>query len=133
MDYRVKWLGMAFPTVLLYYWLTYKSHSSRSDFFHNLAVSCSITGNSIWMAGEFYFDDKIRQLVIPVFVAELAVINNYYLSDFFSGNTGSFSAGTHKTAAIAFQTVWILALEGIVCSSLLVLYLLSIATFLRLF
>ncbi|MBM3920182.1 MAG: hypothetical protein FJ347_03050 [Sphingomonadales bacterium] len=80
----LKWLGlgMAVPTVLLSYWLTYKSRSNRSDFFHNMAVSFWITGNSMWMAGEFYFDDTKRHLVIPVFVAGLTVIGYFYLTEY---------------------------------------------------
>ena len=74
-------MGMAVPTVLLSYWLTYKSRSSRTDFFHNLAVSFWITGNSMWMAGEFYFDDTKRHLVIPVFLAGLGVIAYYYIGE----------------------------------------------------
>jgi hypothetical protein len=81
-----KWLGMgmAVPTVLLSYWLTFKSRSNRTDFFHNLAVSFWITGNSMWMAGEFYFDDTKRHLVIPIFVAGLTVIGYFYLTEYLS-------------------------------------------------
>ncbi|MEY4002528.1 MAG: hypothetical protein RIT07_570, partial [Bacteroidota bacterium] len=73
-DLKLLGMGMAVPTVLLSYWLTYKSRKNRTDYFHNLAVSFWITGNSMWMVGEFYFDDKIRHLVIPVFIFGLAVI-----------------------------------------------------------
>lgn len=81
----MKWLGMgmAIPTVFLSYWLTVKSRKKRADFFHNMAVSFWITGNSMWMAGEFYFNDGIRHLVIPVFLAGIALIAYYYASDYF--------------------------------------------------
>jgi TRAP-type C4-dicarboxylate transport system permease large subunit len=66
-----KWLGMgmAVPTVLLSYWLTFKSRSNRTDFFHNLAVS---------------FWNTKRHLVIPVFVAGLTVIGYFYLTEYLS-------------------------------------------------
>ena len=67
-DLKLLGMGMAVPTVLLSYWLTYKSRKNRTDYFHNLAVSFWITGKSMWMVGEFYFDDKTRHLVIPVFI-----------------------------------------------------------------
>lgn len=81
-DLKLLGMGMAVPTVLLSYWLTYKSRKNRTDYFHNLAVSFWITGNSMWMVGEFYFDDKIRHLVIPVFIFGLAVIGYFYLTEY---------------------------------------------------
>lgn len=81
-DLKLLGMGMAVPTVLLSYWLTYKSRKNRTDYFHNIAVSFWITGNSMWMVGEFYFDDKIRHLVIPVFIFGLAVIGYFYLTEY---------------------------------------------------
>ena len=83
-DFKLLGMGMALPTVLLSYWLTYKSRESRTELFHNLAVSFWITGNSMWMAGEFYFNDTKRHLVIPLFLAGLAVIAYFYLTNYFN-------------------------------------------------
>jgi hypothetical protein len=81
-NYKMLGMGMALPTILLSFWLTYKSRFSRMDFFHNLAVSFWITGNSIWMTGEFYFNDGIREWVKPLFLLGMAIIAYYYLSDY---------------------------------------------------
>ncbi|MBS3915021.1 MAG: hypothetical protein KG003_11005 [Bacteroidetes bacterium] len=83
MDFHTLGVSMAIPTILLSVWLTYKSFSVKSDFFHNLAVTCWIAGNSIWMWGEFFYNDGTRAYAIPAFVAGLSVLGIYYISDFF--------------------------------------------------
>jgi hypothetical protein len=83
----IKWLGMgmAIPTVLLSIWLTLKSRGNRMDFFHNVAVSFWITGNSLWMAGEFYFNDSNRHWVMPLFVIGMLFVAYYYVSEWWRG------------------------------------------------
>lgn len=82
---NLKWLGlgMAVPTILLSVWLTWKSRHNRADKFHNLAVSCWILGNSIWMWGEFYCDDCTRNFAMPAFIAGFVFIGYYYLTHSF--------------------------------------------------
>lgn len=79
----LKWIGvgMAVPTLLLSLWLTWKSRSNRSDFFHNMAVTCWISGNITWMFREFFFDDTKRYLAWPFFFAGFVFIGWYYLSE----------------------------------------------------
>jgi hypothetical protein len=50
-----------------------------SDFYHNLAISCWILGNGVWMTGEFFFDDSIRPLAMPFFFLGLLVVSFYYV------------------------------------------------------
>ncbi len=50
-----------------------------SDYYHNLAVTCWIVGNVIWMVGEFFFDDTIRYISVPFFVIGLMVLGWYHL------------------------------------------------------
>lgn len=50
-----------------------------SDFYHNLAITCWILGNAVWMVGEFYFEDTTRYLAIPFFIFGLFFIVWYYL------------------------------------------------------
>lgn len=50
-----------------------------SDYYHNLAVTCWIVGNVIWMVGEFFFDDAIRYVSVPFFVVGLLVVAFYHL------------------------------------------------------
>ena len=50
-----------------------------SDYYHNLAITCWIVGNVIWMVGEFFFDDTIRYISVPFFVIGLMVLAWYHL------------------------------------------------------
>jgi hypothetical protein len=81
-DWKWLGLGMALPTVLLSIWLTIQSRQQRMDFFHNMAVTSWIIGNSMWMIGEFYFDDSIRHWVKPLFVLGFISVAYYYITDY---------------------------------------------------
>lgn len=73
-------IGMAPPTLLLSIWITWKSRENRADFYHNLAVTCWIAGNIIWMCGEFFCEDCTRPYAMPAFIAGFVCISWYYLS-----------------------------------------------------
>jgi hypothetical protein len=77
----IKWLGliMIIPTLLVAIWLTIKSKENKSDLFHNAAVCCWISANSIWMIGEFFFKDTLRPYAAGMFVLGLVLIAVYYL------------------------------------------------------
>ncbi len=83
----MKWLGMgmALPTVLLSVWLTAKRRGNRMAFFHNMAVTFWITGNALWMTGEFYFNDSIRHFVKPLFLIGFVFVGYYYVSEWWRG------------------------------------------------
>ncbi|MFM7639790.1 MAG: hypothetical protein ACKO67_08705 [Bacteroidota bacterium] len=79
MHYRGLGMAMAVPTILLSIWITWKSYRSTvSDFYHNLAISFWILGNAIWMTGEFFFNDDIREVAMPFFGAGLVVVAYFY-------------------------------------------------------
>jgi hypothetical protein len=79
MGYKILGILMAPPTFLLSVWITYKSRKNTADFSHNLAVTFWITGNIIWMLGEFYCNDCTRPYAIPAFAAGFVSIGWYYL------------------------------------------------------
>jgi hypothetical protein len=82
---NIKWLGvsMAIPTILLAIWLTWKSRPIRSDWFHNLAVTCWISGNATWMWREFFYEDTLRIYAYPFFIVGFACIAWYYSTEFY--------------------------------------------------
>ena len=45
---------------------------------HNLAVLLWITANSIWMIGEFYFNDGTRPVAGVFFAAGILLLTGYY-------------------------------------------------------
>ena len=54
---------MIIPTIGMAIYISWLTRNSRVDIFHNLAVVCWITANSIWMMGEMYFDETDMQFM----------------------------------------------------------------------
>lgn len=79
MDLHVPGIIMVFPTLFLAFFITYKFRNVISELFHNLAVCFWIIANTIWMFGEFFFEDTLRPYSIVFFVSGLAVLIWYYL------------------------------------------------------
>lgn len=86
--FKIVAVAMIFPTLVLAIYLSYKTlkQKDKSDFFHNMAVTCWIVGNSIWMFGEFYCeplflckDNCSKPYAIPFFVIGLLIVLYYYL------------------------------------------------------
>lgn len=69
---------MIIPTFLASAHITWLSRKSTEDFFHNIAVTCWITANAIWMIGEFYFNDTLRPYAIVFFALGLLTVTFYY-------------------------------------------------------
>jgi drug/metabolite transporter (DMT)-like permease len=53
---------MIVPTVSMALYIAWATRHIKVDLFHNLAVVCWITANSIWMLGEMYFDETPQQI-----------------------------------------------------------------------
>lgn len=75
---RTMGMIMIVPTVGLAFYITYLNRADKSELVHNLAVCFWIIANSIWMIGEFYFDDSTRKFAMIFFVLGLAMMINYY-------------------------------------------------------
>jgi len=79
MDLHIPGIIMVFPTLFLAFFITFRFRHVVSELFHNLAVCFWITANTIWMIGEFFFEDTLRPYSIVFFVSGLAVLVWYYL------------------------------------------------------
>jgi len=79
MDIRLLGIIMIFPTLFLAFYITYKFRRLLAELYHNLAVCFWIMANTIWMIGEFFFDDTLRPYSIAFFLAGLLLILYYYL------------------------------------------------------
>ena len=73
---------MIAPTILLAIYITWLNRSVKTELLHNLAVVFWIAANSIWMIGEFYYEDSTRKFALIFFVAGLLTAGYYYLSEF---------------------------------------------------
>jgi hypothetical protein len=79
MNMRPLGIFMIFPTLFLAFYITYKFRFVASELYHNIAVCLWIMANTIWMIGEFYFDDTLRPYATVFFVAGLLVLAIYYI------------------------------------------------------
>jgi hypothetical protein len=70
---------MIIPTIGLAIYITYINKQDKAEFAHNLAVCFWIAANSVWMIGEFYFDDGLRSYAIIFFLAGLFMMLGYYI------------------------------------------------------
>jgi hypothetical protein len=70
---------MIVPTVTLAFFIAWLSRADKAELFHNLAVCCWIMANSVWMIGEFYYNDNTRTIAAVFFVIGLLFIVTYYL------------------------------------------------------
>ncbi len=69
---------MVLPTLTVAIYITWRMRNHTAELFHNLAVCCWISANSIWMTGEFFFHDGLRNYAIVFFVLGLISVAYYY-------------------------------------------------------
>jgi len=79
MDFKPAGLFMIVPTLSVAFYLTWYLRKEKAELLHNLAVCFWIMANSVWMIGEFYFEDGTRPYAIVFFAAGIICIATYYL------------------------------------------------------
>jgi predicted permease len=79
MDLHIAGIVMIFPTLFLAFYITYRFRSVPSEFYHNIAVCSWIMANTIWMIGEFFYNDTLRPYAVLFFLAGLIVLAVYYI------------------------------------------------------
>lgn len=79
MDFQTLGVCMIFPTILVAFLITWRMRKVVTELFHNIAVCCWVCANSVWMIGEFYYDDTTRPYATVFFVTGVLVMAYYYL------------------------------------------------------
>lgn len=79
MGWKILGVCMIIPTLFLAFLITWKSKSVFSELSHNLAVCCWICANSVWMIGEFFFEDTTRRYALCFFMTGFIVLFYYYI------------------------------------------------------
>ena len=79
MLWKTMGLIMIVPTILVAFHITWIRRYVPSDLFHNLAICCWISANSVWMIGEFFYEDTFRPVATVFFIAGLLCVAFYYL------------------------------------------------------
>ncbi|HEY6436279.1 MAG TPA: hypothetical protein VIY47_06790 [Ignavibacteriaceae bacterium] len=78
MDWKTAGILMVIPTLGLAFYITWLMRNNKSELFHNLAVCCWIIANSIWMTGEFFYNDTLRPYSAVFFASGACSIIYYY-------------------------------------------------------
>ncbi|MFQ3596843.1 MAG: hypothetical protein SNJ55_08275 [Chloroherpetonaceae bacterium] len=77
-DFKVGGMVMIAPTLGLALYLTWRFRADRTEVLNNAAVCTWICANSIWMTGEFFFDDTLRPYAVVFFVIGFLFIGTEY-------------------------------------------------------
>lgn len=80
MECKLAGVLMTVPTISLAAYIAFALRSDRTEFVHSLAVCCWIAANSIWMIGEFFYQDGTRPYAAAFFVLGLALIALHYVT-----------------------------------------------------
>lgn len=79
MDWHLMGTLSIAPTLAFALYITYRSRQSTTELVHNTAVCLWIVANSLWMVGEFFYEDTTRPVAVWFF-AGLGLVATYYLS-----------------------------------------------------
>ena len=86
LDLRLLGVCMIVPTILVALYLTARTRSIREEFIHNLAVVFWLCANSVWMIGEFYYDDHTRPFALVFFALGLLTLAVHYVPLWLTGS-----------------------------------------------
>lgn len=78
MQFKIIGSIMILPTIALAYYITFFTRTVKHHLLPNIAVSCWITANSLWMLWEF-FDVALKPVALVFFIAGLVIISLHYL------------------------------------------------------
>ncbi|MFN8324068.1 MAG: hypothetical protein U0T74_15505 [Chitinophagales bacterium] len=82
MGWSIGGMLMIVPTLFVAIHITWRSRRDLADLFHNVAVCCWISANAIWMTGEFFFQDGLRNYAMIFFTIGLVVVAIFYIVHF---------------------------------------------------
>ncbi|MCX6292671.1 MAG: hypothetical protein NT126_13075 [Bacteroidetes bacterium] len=78
---RTMGMIMITPTILLAIYITWIHRAVKTELLHNLAVVFWICANSVWMIGEFYYEDSTRKYALIFFIAGMVTAGYYYVTE----------------------------------------------------
>lgn len=79
MDLKLFGVIMVAPTVAMAAWIAWRSRTDIGELLHSLAVVFWICANSVWMIGEFFYNDGTRPVATIFFALGLLTVAWYYL------------------------------------------------------
>jgi len=82
-DYRVLGVIMIVPTIAVAVFLTLRTRNIKEEFIHNLAIVFWLCANTLWMTGEFFYDDSMRPFAVIFFGLGLITLAVHYIPKWF--------------------------------------------------
>jgi len=79
LDFKIPGLIMIFPTIAVALHITWLNRKVLSELYHNLAVVFWISANTVWMIGEFFYNDSLRPIATVFFVMGITMVLIYHL------------------------------------------------------
>lgn len=76
-EWKTGGLAMIAPTLGVAIYILWRARHIKAELLHNLAICLWISGNSIWMAGEFFKHDT-RHYAFLLFLTGLGFMLYYY-------------------------------------------------------
>ena len=84
-DYHVLGLIMIVPTITVAVFLTARTRKIKEEFIHNLAIVFWLCANSVWMIGEFFYNDTTRPYALVFFGLGLITLALHYIPKWTGG------------------------------------------------
>src|SRR6188472_4256954 len=78
-DYRILGVIMIAPTIVVAVFLMVRTRNVKEEFIHNLAIVFWLCANSVWMIGEFFYNDSTRPYALIFFGMGLITLAVHYL------------------------------------------------------
>ncbi|MEO8099917.1 MAG: hypothetical protein ABI811_19620 [Acidobacteriota bacterium] len=78
-DWKILGLVMVVPTLAVAMRICWDTRHRLADLIHNMAVCLWICANTVWMIGEFFFDDGTRAIAKVFFFSGMALLTVYYV------------------------------------------------------
>lgn len=80
-DWHALGLIMIFPTLFIAIKLCWDTRRILAELVHSVAVVLWLCANTVWMIGEFYYDDMTRPLAKVFFYSGMALLVAFYAWD----------------------------------------------------
>ena len=77
--YELLGVSMIIPTISIAVFLTVRTRKVKEEFIHNLAVVFWLCANSVWMVGEFFYNDSTRPYAVIFFALGLITLAVHYI------------------------------------------------------
>jgi uncharacterized membrane protein (GlpM family) len=85
-EWKLLGMVMIVPTLAVALKICWDTRRSPADLVHNIAVALWICANTVWMTGEFFYEDGTREYAKIFFYSGMVLLAGYYTHAWFRRN-----------------------------------------------